>query len=132
MTRQEFNDEILTPTLNHIDDLVGTKGDEYAVKGAFHNFIQAVKKSRTPSNPIIALEGMQMKHTISIDDLLNKYDIDFGNPHTVVTEEKILTILHKIDEKFDDYLVYTILKKGIIKDFYQKWLIEIQNSNTLI
>lgn len=124
MTRQDLKEQVVLPTLKQVEELFQTKGDEYAIKSAFHNFVEAVKLSRTAKTPIQVLEGYMLKHEMSLEDIL--YDADRVytiNPDSYSIEE--LQKLHenkpskeKLDEKLNDILVYLILLKGMLYEIY--------------
>ncbi len=129
MTRTDLVKQIVEPTLSHIVDLFSTKGDEYGLTGAFHNFEEAVILDPDTSDPIDALKGMKLKHDVSLRDIVKQYQQDYqlsanrqhcDNPHAKPPS------LDKLNEKVDDILVYTILLKAIIADFYN--LTEKQNN----
>ena len=102
MTEQDF--EILVEdTLSQIKETLIIKGKEYRRNGnPFHNFSQGAKKKGITRERV--LDGMMLKHEISIDDMVD--DIDVG----------VLPSVYAVNEKFGDYLIYLILKKASIMD----------------
>ncbi len=127
MTRAELVAEVVKPTLDAVSELFIVKGNEYAKTGAFHNFENAAKKLSVKYDrivsPIEALDGMAMKHEVSIEDMLRKYQDDFIDRTYAARSEKdvpdiTITSLVQIDEKFNDLITYLILKKALLIDFY--------------
>lgn len=85
MTQKEFNN-FLDDILDQIQDILGSKADEYASNTSrFHNFERAARMVDT--DPINALRGMQLKHRVSIQDMLDNdiHDYTFNQ-----WKEKIL------------------------------------------
>ncbi len=121
MTRQQLVNEVVKPTIEHIEQLFSSKGEEYALTGAFHNFEKAVELDPDTSDPIDALKGFKLKHDVSLRDIIQQYQRDYqlsanrqhcDNPHAKPPS------LEKLNEKVDDILVYTIILKAILIDFY--------------
>lgn len=102
MTKQEFNDYV-EETLREIKDVLIVKGDEYIRGGnPFHNFDEGARITSEYRERVI--DGFKLKHEISINDMVN--DIEKGDiPNRGI-----------VDEKFNDVLVYTIIKKISIID----------------
>ena len=96
-------DKVVEETLNNIREKLIIKGKEYRrFNNPFHNFeVGARKKNITREK---ALDGMLLKHEISIEDMTN--DLDYG----------ILPSESAVNEKFEDNLVYLILKKAMFLD----------------
>lgn len=89
--------KLLEETLNVATSKLDSKGEEYVRNGdRLHNFNEASKKRFKQRER--ALDGMRLKHEISIDDILN--DIDKG----------LLPDRDVVIEKFGDRLVYDILE----------------------
>jgi hypothetical protein len=102
MTEQEF-DTVINSTLDQIRDLLTIKGNEYRRNGnPFHNFEEGAKRTGLIREKV--LDGMLLKHEISIADMTN--DLVEGK----------LPSLHTVNEKFDDNLIYLLLKKSSIID----------------
>lgn len=91
-------DEILKRRLRKITETLGNKELEYAQAGnRFHNFdVAAQRRGITPEK---ALDGMMLKHEVSVSDLIN-------SPNNVTQE--------LIDEKIGDNINYLILLEGLL------------------
>jgi predicted patatin/cPLA2 family phospholipase len=94
-------EEVIESTLVTLKELLITKGKEYRRNdNVYHNFDQGARiKGITPEK---ALDGMLLKHEISIADMTN--DLDKG----------ILPTKEKVEEKFNDNLIYLLIKKAMI------------------
>lgn len=94
----DFN-KMVRSRLAKIDSTLISKGKEYGLNGnRFHNFdIAAGRRGITPEK---ALDGMMLKHEVSVHDMINDPDI--------VTEAMI-------DEKIGDNIVYLILLEGLFR-----------------
>ncbi|MCK5615140.1 hypothetical protein KAR91_75450 [Candidatus Pacearchaeota archaeon] len=92
-----------------IKKVLTVKAKEYATnKDRFHNFnVAAIKRNTTPEN---ALMGIKVKHTVSIDDLVEWAEF---NP------EKLNDNI--IDEKIGDEINYLILLEGLLKKRVEKY-----------
>jgi len=99
--QNDFFDKVVTDTLVDIKELLLVKGKEYQRNNdVYHNFNQGARvKGITPEK---ALDGFLLKHEISIMDMTN--DIDKG----------ILPSIEKVEEKFNDNLIYLLIKKAMI------------------
>ena len=104
MSEEQFK-QIIDSTTDRIKELLIIKGKEYRNgKGIFHNFEQGAKLTGKTREEV--LDGFCLKHLISIDDMI-------GN----VKEGKINQLnIDLINEKFNDVLVYTLLKKASLID----------------
>ena len=93
----DFN-QVVENRVYKIKQTLIKKGREYSSEGnRFHNFdIAARMKGSTPEK---ALDGMLLKHIVSVDDMIN-------NPHNVTVE--------MIDEKIGDVINYMILLEGLL------------------
>lgn len=100
MTHEQFH-ALLTSVFSRIEGLLGSKNEEYA-RGTdkLHNFKRAA--AYLGCSPVVALHGMQAKHTISIADMID--DLAHGRHHT---QEKWL-------EKLGDRIAYDILMLGLL------------------
>jgi len=96
-------EKVVDETLNHIRETLIVKGKEYRRNNnPFHNFeVGAIKKSISREK---VLDGMLLKHEISIEDMTN--DLDNGK----------LPSESSVNEKFGDNLIYLILKKAMFID----------------
>ena len=102
MTEKDFEKEVET-TLNQIRETLIVKGKEYRRNNnPFHNFEMGSKMTGLSREKI--LDGMLLKHEISIADMTN--DLCQG----ILPKKEI------VDEKFNDNIIYLLLKKASIKD----------------
>ena len=102
MTEKDF-DELVEKTLESIRQKLIVKGKEYRRGGnVFHNFEQGSKRSGLSREKV--LDGFLLKHEISLADMTN--DLDSG----------ILPTIGAVEEKFEDDLIYTIIKKAMFVD----------------
>lgn len=102
MTDQRF-DEIVQEVLDQVKEVLLVKAKEYRRNNnPFHNF--DVGATRTGLIREKVLDGMLLKHEISIADITN--DLEKG----------ILPKASTLDEKFGDNIIYLILKKASIID----------------
>lgn len=108
ITNDELEFErIVDETLQQIRETLIVKGKEYRRNNnPFHNFeVGAIKKSISREK---VLDGMLLKHEISIEDMTN--DLDQGK----------LPSESSVNEKFGDNLIYLLLKKAMFIDRIQK------------
>jgi hypothetical protein len=97
---REF-DDVITKTLEDLKEILTIKGKEYRRNGnVYHNFdegsaIKGISREKV-------LDGFLLKHEISISDMTN--DLDVG----------ILPTREKVEEKFNDNLIYLLIKKAMI------------------
>ena len=102
MTEERF-EQLVDETLNQIQNVLIEKGKEYRRNNnPFHNFEEGSKRSGLIREKV--LDGMLLKHEISIADITNDL------------AEGILPKIETIEEKFGDNLIYLILKKASIID----------------
>jgi hypothetical protein len=96
-------DSVVSKTLIDIRELLITKGIEYRRNGnVYHNFEQGAAMTGTSREKV--LDGFLLKHEISINDMTN--DLESG----------ILPTREKVEEKFNDNLIYLLIKKAMILD----------------
>ncbi len=89
--------------LSEIKRILGVKAGEYASNGnRFHNFDKAAQRRNI--TPERALDGMNLKHEVSVDDLIELCDI---------SPERLT--LDLINEKIGDQINYLILLEGLLK-----------------
>jgi predicted patatin/cPLA2 family phospholipase len=100
-TQNEHFEKVVTDTLEEVKELLIVKGKEYRRNdNVYHNFDQGARiKGITPEK---ALDGMLLKHEISIADMTD--DLDKG----------ILPTKEKVEEKFNDNIIYLLIKKAMI------------------
>ena len=111
MTENRF-EQVVDETLNQIKSTLIEKGREYRRNNnPFHNFEQGSRITGLIREKV--LDGMLLKHEISIADITND-----------LTEGKLPKI-ETIEEKFGDNLIYLILKKASIIDKIEEYEEEI-------
>jgi hypothetical protein len=109
LKEQEFEKRV-NDTLEKIKLLLITKGKEYRRENnPFHNFERGSLMTNEPREKV--LKGFLLKHIISVDDIIN--DLDKG----VLPQEA------KVEEKYNDILVYYLIQKCMILD-------RLENKNT--
>ena len=115
MTNKRF-DEVVNNTIEHIKDVLLIKSKEYQrSNNPFHNFEEGSKRTGLIREKV--LDGMLLKHEISIADITN--DLIEGK----------LPKIETIEEKFGDNLIYLILKKASIIDKIEKNMNNLNNRN---
>mgnify|MGYP003529663171 CR=1 FL=1 len=102
MTEERF-EEVVNIFLNDIKETLTVKGREYRRNGnQFHNFDMGAQRTGLIREKV--LDGMLLKHEISIADITN--DLEKG----------ILPKISTLDEKFGDNVIYLILKMASMID----------------
>ena len=115
MTEERF-EQIVDETLNQIRETLIKKGAEYRRnQDPFHNFNVGSRITGLIREKV--LDGMLLKHEISIADITNDL------------AEGILPKIETIEEKFGDNLIYLILKKASIIDKIEKNMNNLNNRN---
>lgn len=111
MTENRF-EQIVDETLNQIKSTLIEKGREYRRnQNPFHNFDQGARITGLIREKV--LDGMLLKHEVSIADITN--DLIDGK----------LPKIETVEEKFGDNLIYLILKKASIIDKIEEYEEEI-------
>lgn len=96
-------DVVVSNRVKKIQSILGSKAKEYASgKDRYHNFHKAARMRDT--TPERALDGMMMKHVVSVDDLLCWID---------ECPEKLTVEI--VEEKIGDHINYLILLEGLLK-----------------
>lgn len=103
ISTSESFDEVIENTLEQIKEKLLVKGKEYRRNNnPYHNFETGARKKNISREK--ALDGMLLKHEISIEDMTN--DLDNG----------ILPTIEAVNEKFDDNIIYLLIKKAMMID----------------
>jgi hypothetical protein len=96
-------DQVINSTLETIKNTLLVKAKEYVRNSdVFHNFHEGSKRSGLSREKV--LDGFLLKHEISISDMTN--DLDKG----------ILPTKDAVNEKFNDNILYLLIKKAMILD----------------
>lgn len=98
MNKQHFL-SILERRLEQTRATFYKKNEEYGIGDVFHNFKVAARIDNT--TPIKALRGFDLKHRVSIQDMVD-------NPN-IVTEAMI-------DEKIGDCITYLCILEGLFRE----------------
>ena len=106
MNAKDF-DKIVGARLNWCEKTLCAKGDEYAREGdRLWNFKVAARKLNC--HPAEALAGMMVKHTVSVDDIID------GLARGIVPPKELVA------EKIGDSINYLLLLEGLIEEERQK------------
>ena len=101
MTERKFS-ECVENRIDRIRKVLTTKAEEYSTEGnRFHNFDVAARI--LDCTPERALQGMMLKHIVSVLDLIQWAE-----------EEEDLITATVIDEKIGDTINYLILLEGLL------------------
>lgn len=109
MKESVFNEIVETRVRKCLDVLL-KKAEEYATEDRLHNFKAAANLQGCTS--IRALGGMMCKHTVSVYDLINRFDQGLDIPLDL-WEEKIgdsinyLLLLSALVHEYDDFKLKT-------------------------
>jgi len=107
MKAEEFN-KILEERIQKIKAVLAAKAEEYASNGdRLYNFKEAGRKLGV--TPEKALQGIKVKHDVSVDDLIRWAEISPDK----LTEEII-------NEKIGDSINYLILLEVLLKERIKK------------
>ncbi len=102
MKEQKFEATIAN-TIHALQDLILIKGKEYRRNNnPYHNFDRGAQMTGNSREEV--LQGFLLKHLISVEDIRN--DMKQG----------ILPTKEKIEEKYNDILVYFLIEKAMIID----------------
>ena len=102
MNAKDF-DDIVTARMDWCMKTLCAKGDEYARKGdRLWNFKVAARKRNC--HPAEALAGMMVKHTVSVDDIID------GLANGIVPPKELVA------EKIGDSIDYLLLLEGLIEE----------------
>ena len=101
LTKNAHFEKVINDTLSEVKELLIVKGKEYRRNdNVYHNFDQGAKiKGITPEK---VLDGFLLKHEVSIADMTD--DLDKG----------VLPSKEKVEEKFNDNIIYLLIKKSMI------------------
>ena len=104
MSREIDFENTIKNTLESIKDLLIVKGKEYRRKNnPYHNF--EVGAEKTGKTRIEILRGFALKHSISIDDMIE--DFENGTPQNV----------EKVNEKYNDLITYLLIEKSMMIEY---------------
>ena len=104
MSREIDFENTIKNTLESIKDLLIVKSKEYRrKKNPYHNFEVGAKK--TGKTRIEILRGFALKHSISIDDMIE--DLENGTPPNV----------EKVNEKYNDLITYLLIEKSMMIEY---------------
>lgn len=106
MTEENFA-KVVEESLDTVRETLVIKGKEYRRNSnPFHNFEQGERKKDIIREKV--LDGMLLKHEISIDDMTNDL------------EDKKLPNVEMVNEKFNDVIIYLLIKKAMFLDRIEK------------
>jgi len=98
-------DKLVIDRFNACRNVLCNKDKEYSSeKDRFHNFVIAGRMRNI--TPIKALDGMKLKHDVSIVDIIELMEKD----HNYVPSEEL------VNEKITDEINYHLLLEGLITD----------------
>ena len=104
MNSETFNKLVLS-RITDCGNVLGTKNEEYSSDtDRLHNFKKAGRMKG--QDPIQALDGMWLKHRVSIDDMIEK----------MIADPLYVPSPHFIKEKIGDNINYSLLLCGLIED----------------
>ena len=104
MSREIDFENTIKSTLESIKELLIVKGKEYRRKNnPYHNF--EVGAEKTGQSRIEVLRGFSLKHSISIDDMIE--DLENGQ----------LTSIEKVNEKYNDLITYLLIEKSMMIEY---------------
>lgn len=101
MSREIDFENTIKSTLESIKELLIVKGKEYRRKNnPYHNF--EVGAEKTGQSRIEVLRGFALKHSISIDDMIE--DLENGMHPSI----------EKVNEKYNDLITYLLIEKSMM------------------
>lgn len=101
MSREIEFENTVKNTLESIKDLLIIKGREYRRKNnPYHNF--EVGADATGQSRIKVLRGFSLKHSISIDDMIEDF------------EQGKLPTIEAVNEKYNDLITYLLIEKAMM------------------
>ena len=104
MNHEDFN-KLVSARLEKCADVLIKKDKEYSsADDRLHNFKKAGRMKG--QDPIQALDGMWLKHRVSVDDIVER----MSNDPFYVPGKDVIT------EKLGDMINYTLLLEGLIED----------------
>jgi len=104
MKHETFN-KLVEERLEGCINTLGVKNKEYSSDtDRLHNFKKAGRMKG--QDPIQALDGMWLKHRVSMDDIIER----------MIADPTYLPPKELIKEKLGDNLNYTLLLEGLIED----------------
>lgn len=113
MNHEQF-DKLVEEQIISIRKVLISKAAEYAKGGdRLHNFRVAARKLGRDVTSAQALRGMDIKHVVSIDDM-----VIGGLPATLRDSNNMEYIKAYIDEKIGDHINYMILLKACLYSEY--------------
>lgn len=99
--REKIFESVITKTLQEIQDLLLIKGKEYRRdNNPYHNFERGAEMTKFTREEI--LQGFLRKHLISVEDMRNDSCVGLHQSP------------EKINEKYNDILVYFMLEKAMM------------------
>lgn len=102
ITTEKFN-EIFDETMAKCSELLGIKANDYAEgDDRLHNFM--IAGDLADCSPIKAVQGMMLKHVVSVNDYINRY------------EDGADISMEQWDEKILDNINYLILLRAAVID----------------
>jgi hypothetical protein len=101
-TQRELDfEKVVAETLENVKALLIEKGAEYRRNNnPYHNFERGAEMTGKTREE--ALQGFLLKHLISVEDLRND------------TAKGIVPLLSKIEEKYNDIIVYFLIEKAMM------------------
>lgn len=107
-------DELVTSTLEDIQDLLIVKGKEYRRNNnPFHNFERGAEISGKTREEV--LQGFLLKHLISVEDMRNDSKLGIHS-----SEEKI-------HEKYNDIIIYFLIEKNMMLENLKTYINQLES-----